>query len=1768
MNDETPPPADDNVERLIHESYRPDAIDHGFAQRTLARLERLSAERRLLADPKKRILWLAFANAAAILMLIVVPPLFWQLFSDHPDQDNQTKTAPGTASPADRLTPKARTTPKPPVKIEAGKTISTAAGEKKKLALPDDGLVSLNQNTRIRIDNADKLTLLDGEIFLEVAPARKEPFVIATPKRLLNALVCRLDVKAGESGTSVLVTQGEAKVDGVADAIHSGQVLAANSDTAAPALRASHELEWTRDLLAEEQLVPPSDYCGGALTARGADGQDMRLSLRRYHVDVHIEDGFARTTIDQTYFNHNWGRLEGTFHFPLPADASLSRLAMYVDGTRMEGGMVERENGRAIFDSIVRTQRDPALLEWVDGTTFKMRVFPLEPRQEKRILLSYTQKLPVLYGRTTYRFPSGHSLDKVGEWSLNVRVKNGEKLTWKSPNQTLIARAEKGDLLLGASASKVKLDRDVVVELKDPAFTGGEQARFVTTDYLGQRYLMLRYRPELQESQSGKRQTRDWVILFELSAERDPLLARAQIELVRALLLNAEPDDTFTLLTAGSRIANLTPTPRTATPANVKAAVAELEKVHLIGGLDLAAGLKEAARALRQAKNPHLLHIGSGLPRLGERREEKLVALLPEKTRYLAIGVGKRWNRAFMKRAAEKTGGLFAQVNPDETLSWRAFDILATLNTPRLLDLRVGDAQKKLTFLTDTTQLAQGEELCAVTRTIIAEKDWPASVIVTGTLDGKPYRRELKIAELGREAGYVPRTWGRLEIDRLVAEGAKTNRTAIVELSQSLYVMSPFTSLLVLETEEMYKRFKVDRGRKDHWAMYDSPEKIEVYHEPIDGPRVLIHPGKPAVMPNRKPNVEQVRRSIIVRALKPAHRFRDDFNPFASGRDPLENLYREIILTNVDEGIQPEIRFENRIFDVSVLRSVDPNDAVGIAGVNDGVPLSLPVPPGSEVRVSQQGWGKWPGFAEIDGFRGIRNIPAGFAGRQARFFSQTDWRVSDDRGAENGSMGWEERDFEIDATLGEFWPRSLALASAVFADLTLYAPGLNTSAADVQAVLEAEADSTSASARGRVADRVRTLIEKARAAGWRKITIPASKTHEAFTITFDGTGRYRWERTLAMGLREIVVCDGTTLMHLYPEIGLAAKRTVSRFHRAAFSALVPNVLPPVDDLAAGADIEMLGENTVVILPHQGQHVVHLVFDRDGKLIEKKRIDRSKQKVLDQRKVEETTATTEPDLMPDLRELVVLPMPWRTLDHVRALPRRNDKGAAEENAVQMLAAYFAAEPWQLPSVIKHSFLERGDRRPGLFTLLVAAGHQLDAVLAPGEKLEGNLVHYLERASGRSNEGTRLKANDFLSRMTLLHELRGLASKADSIDERKEAELREAIRSCKSPVLLWTLTHAFSVAEPNRFTCNMLEELSKGLRDVPELGFAAEYERATALYRGDQKQTAKKVFLALHERTLAADRFLPLGGAFRDAVGPDAWRDVIRRSANHWLKQKNAHAVIALAEVCDHLGSDALVGELMDSLVASGVGGAKILLTAGAFLCHAKRYSNAEALATRLIDKPETASDPECWRLAARVAVLQDRPARAASFLEKALDLEWQNRPTTFDLRIVRRDYENLLGHYIRLAHAAGELEQIPPDGLAARALQLIERWRTLDPNGTAVEQSVDAMLVLGEREWAWDYLTTLLANETTTSETWSQRAEKLREMREHVLAERALEQAQALEPENAKLLLDQAIVRREAGRPQAARELLRRLVHEKWPADQSGTVKQARQLLGE
>ncbi len=754
-------------------------------------------------------------------------------------------------------------------RVKLGETVSTGPREKRRVTLPDGSVLSINEQSQVSVIGERRVKLLAGEVFVEVVPTKSaERFVVETSQRTVTALGTKFVVKAQGRATSVVVTQGKVQVSGVDEVIPAGQELIAdlNESTSAelrPAKRSAYVVEWVKDLMASAGtiVVPASEHAGGTVTVVDPQGQEMKLSLRKFHIDVHIEEGFARTTIDQTYFNHTWQQLEGTFRFPLPADASLSRLAMYVNGKLMEGGMVERDYGRNVFEQIRHTQRDPALLEWVDGSTFQMRVFPLEARQEKRILLSYTQRLPNDYGKSVYRFPAGHSLEGVREWSAHLHVKGAAGMKWYSPSHLLNGRDEHGDLVIDGREEHAALDRDLVVELADEpegasprlstANRGLAPAGSVSTanwsisEQDGFQYVMLRQRPELKVN--AERSQRQWIFLVENSADRNDILAETQRQIAKVLLENSEHSDTFSIIRAGTQAESFRRKPVECSLENVAAAQQFLSGVAPIGALDLEQALQAVQKHVRGQRDVWIVHLGTGIPVLGERDNTTLLRLLPPSARYVGVAVGKRWSKSFMETAANHSGGHVTQINPDEAVAWRAFDLLSTLNAPRLTEIivRSSDAASGSEFLLLTNSLAHGQELAAVAR-FPKGQALPKSVTITGKLNGKEYSRGIgfqpvesssKDDRLEAYPTHLPRTWGRLEIDRLVALGATEHKPQIIELSKAMYVMSPFTSLLVLETEAMYEQFKVDRGRKDHWAMYPAPAEIPVVAE--QGPSQL-----------------------------------------------------------------------------------------------------------------------------------------------------------------------------------------------------------------------------------------------------------------------------------------------------------------------------------------------------------------------------------------------------------------------------------------------------------------------------------------------------------------------------------------------------------------------------------------------------------------------------------------------------------------------------------------------------------------------------------------------------------------------------------------------------------------------------------------------------------------------------------------------------------------------------------------------------------------
>src|SRR3989304_6299950 len=116
--------------------------------------------------------------------------------------------------------------------------------------------------------------------------------------------------------------------------------------------------------------------------------------FRSPRVSVTIQDQVATTHVDQVFRNDNDFTVEGTYVFPLPPGAAVSQFTLWIDGEAVEGKVLTREQARQTYEDIVRSLRDPALLEYVDRGAVQASIFPIDPGAERRIELGEPQGRP------------------------------------------------------------------------------------------------------------------------------------------------------------------------------------------------------------------------------------------------------------------------------------------------------------------------------------------------------------------------------------------------------------------------------------------------------------------------------------------------------------------------------------------------------------------------------------------------------------------------------------------------------------------------------------------------------------------------------------------------------------------------------------------------------------------------------------------------------------------------------------------------------------------------------------------------------------------------------------------------------------------------------------------------------------------------------------------------------------------------------------------------------------------------------------------------------------------------------------------------------------------------------------------------------------------------------------------------------------------------------------------------------------------------------
>src|SRR5688572_24283781 len=107
------------------------------------------------------------------------------------------------------------------------------------------------------------------------------------------------------------------------------------------------------------------------------------------HVRAELSNRVLRYEVTETFVNRGAGLGEADYIFPLPKGAAFQDLKLSINGELVSGETMNAAQARAIYEQIVRQQRDPALVEWMGHGLLRARIFPIAPGEEKKVVVRF-----------------------------------------------------------------------------------------------------------------------------------------------------------------------------------------------------------------------------------------------------------------------------------------------------------------------------------------------------------------------------------------------------------------------------------------------------------------------------------------------------------------------------------------------------------------------------------------------------------------------------------------------------------------------------------------------------------------------------------------------------------------------------------------------------------------------------------------------------------------------------------------------------------------------------------------------------------------------------------------------------------------------------------------------------------------------------------------------------------------------------------------------------------------------------------------------------------------------------------------------------------------------------------------------------------------------------------------------------------------------------------------------------------------------------------
>jgi tetratricopeptide (TPR) repeat protein len=739
----------------------------------------------------------------------------------------------------------------------ANAKIATDKGARALVRLPDGSKLFLRGESSVTLAT-ESVSLEKGEYFLDAPPTDRKPLVHQVGGTAVTGADAGMSIRRDGDDTTVYVARGMATVLGKGGRVEvkAGEQASVKGDQAPAVAAVAFWDDWTGGMadFNSGSGIPGagSGSIYGVDVGAAAGSPARRLEIGRQAVRATVREGISETEVDQTFFNPGERAVEGWYWFTVPEDASVTGFALETNGVLVQGEFIEQKEAAAQYMVAKASGHSPAILEWVDARTYRARIYPVTAGGTRRVVLRYVQLSPSSDDKLTYVYPMGRGEPvRIGEFSLSVNLGEGGA---KMKIATLAdARVENDGkvVTMRRSGYTPRADFQLEASLSDKRAplsvsrfdAGGESAD----------YVMVRYTPDI-DWKKLKEQHGDVVVVVDTSAAGDETARQLKTATAEAILRALSDDDRFVLIALDVRPTVLHPKDGLA-PASEGEIAKALEALadHPSGGAtDLSSLFDVSLARLHSATQPAVVYVGDGIATSGDLTGEQLVeqlrrAMGTSRARFFSVAVGTDAHFPLLSELSRAGGGVSLRVDEADQTTARALELTAAIKTPTMTDLELDlGAGLDEPFSSASGKVSKGQEVIVLART---HHDLPKKVKVRGRIGGEAFEKEYE-TERDKSVlnAFVPRLWASEYVRRLLggAQGPDAERGRIVALGLEYGLMTPFTSVLALESENAYRQMGIPRKksklRGEELGLLDPETEMRI------GSRLAAVPP-PAVLP-------------------------------------------------------------------------------------------------------------------------------------------------------------------------------------------------------------------------------------------------------------------------------------------------------------------------------------------------------------------------------------------------------------------------------------------------------------------------------------------------------------------------------------------------------------------------------------------------------------------------------------------------------------------------------------------------------------------------------------------------------------------------------------------------------------------------------------------------------------------------------------------------------------------------------------------------------